>query len=87
MSNIHEAIEIILVDKIASLKKYKIKEFSIEHLYKKCGFKNDNNFQAICEWKVAINNIHFIGRLANYKYFNMDMAIMNALDYFNNIFI
>ena len=60
MSNIHEPIEIILVDKIACLKKYKIKEFSIEHLYKKCGFKNDNNFQAICEWKVSINNIHFI---------------------------
>jgi len=28
-------------------------------------------------------NIHFIGRLANYKYFNMDQAIKNALDYFN----
>ena len=29
-------------------------------------------------------NIHFIGRLANYKYFNMDQAIKNALDYYNN---
>jgi UDP-galactopyranose mutase len=27
-------------------------------------------------------NTHFIGRLANYKYFNMDEAIKNALDYF-----
>ena len=27
-------------------------------------------------------NIHFIGRLANYKYFNMDQAISNALNYF-----
>jgi UDP-galactopyranose mutase len=27
-------------------------------------------------------NVHFIGRLANYKYFNMDAAIRNALDYF-----
>jgi UDP-galactopyranose mutase len=26
--------------------------------------------------------IHFVGRLANYKYFNMDQAIRNALDYF-----
>ena len=57
MSNIHESIEIILVDKIASLKKYKIKEFSIEHLYKKCGFKNDNHFEVVCEWRVKINNI------------------------------
>jgi len=28
------------------------------------------------------SNVHFIGRLANYKYFNMDLAIRNALDYF-----
>ena len=28
------------------------------------------------------SNVHFIGRLANYKYFNMDAAIRNALDFF-----
>ena len=31
-------------------------------------------------------NIHFLGRLANYKYFNMDSAILNALNYFNDFF-
>ena len=31
-------------------------------------------------------NIHFLGRLASYKYFNMDQAIRNALDYFENNF-
>ena len=31
-------------------------------------------------------NIHFLGRLANYKYFNMDAAILNALEYFDNNF-
>ena len=31
-------------------------------------------------------NIHFLGRLANYKYFNMDSAILNALNYFDNFF-
>ena len=30
-------------------------------------------------------NIFMIGRLANYKYFNMDQAIRNALDYIPNI--
>jgi UDP-galactopyranose mutase len=30
------------------------------------------------------SNIHFLGRLANYKYFNMDEAIKNSLDYFYN---
>ena len=28
------------------------------------------------------NNIHFIVRLASYKYFNMDQAIKNSLEYF-----
>jgi UDP-galactopyranose mutase len=31
-------------------------------------------------------NVHMIGRLANYKYFNMDQAIRNALDYFKATF-
>jgi UDP-galactopyranose mutase len=31
-------------------------------------------------------NIHFLGRLANYKYFNMDSAILNALNYFSDFF-
>lgn len=30
-------------------------------------------------------NIYFVGRLANYKYLNMDQAIKNALDIFNRI--
>jgi UDP-galactopyranose mutase len=33
-----------------------------------------------------IKNIHFIGRLANYKYFNMDETILNALNYYKNNF-
>lgn len=31
-------------------------------------------------------NVHFIGRLADFKYFNMDQAIRNALDYFEKFF-
>ena len=29
------------------------------------------------------NNVYFIGRLANYKYFNMDQAILNSLNFFD----
>jgi UDP-galactopyranose mutase len=32
-------------------------------------------------------NIFFVGRLANYKYFNMDEAIFNSLNFFNDIII
>ena len=31
-------------------------------------------------------NVHFIGRLASYKYFNMDQAIRAAMDYFEKHF-
>jgi UDP-galactopyranose mutase len=30
------------------------------------------------------NRVYFIGRLANYKYFNMDQAIKNALNFFRD---
>ncbi|GAW68370.1 UDP-galactopyranose mutase [Geoanaerobacter pelophilus] len=30
-------------------------------------------------------DVHFVGRLANYKYFNMDQAFKNALDLFHRI--
>jgi len=31
------------------------------------------------------NNIFFVGRLANYKYYNMDEAILNSLTFFENV--
>ncbi|VDI30852.1 Hypothetical predicted protein [Mytilus galloprovincialis] len=31
-------------------------------------------------------NIHFVGRLASYKYFNMDQSILNALEYCDSNF-
>lgn len=34
----------------------------------------------------SVESVHFIGRLASYKYFNMDQAVRNAIDYFNKHF-
>ena len=31
----------------------------------------------------AKGKIFFVGRLANYKYFNMDQAVANALEFFD----
>lgn len=36
--------------------------------------------------KLESQGIYFVGRLANYKYFNMDQAFGNALNLFNKIF-
>lgn len=38
------------------------------------------------EMASLVKGVHFIGRLANYKYFNMDEAIHNALEYFDKHF-
>ncbi len=49
--------------------------------------KNQDLFKKYQEQADAVKdqNVHFVGRLANYKYFNMDQAIKNALDLFNEL--
>jgi len=51
---------------------------------------NEKNIQLYNKYKELTHNenknIHFIGRLASYKYFNMDQAIENALKYFKDNF-
>ncbi len=43
-------------------------------------------YQQLAELETKNKNVHFIGRLANYRYFNMDQAIKNALEYFEAYF-
>ena len=42
-------------------------------------------YQELAEKEEKEKNVYFVGRLASYKYFNMDAAIDNALDMFNSI--
>ena len=35
--------------------------------------------------KEEAKNIYFVGRLANYKYFNMDEAVWNSLNFFDSL--
>ena len=53
---------------------------------------NDKNLNLYKKYqKLALeeekNNVFFVGRLANYKYFNMDQAIKNAIKFFENKFL
>jgi UDP-galactopyranose mutase len=51
---------------------------------------NKKNFELYEKYKAFAmeeKKIHFLGRLANYKYFNMDAAILNALEYFDTHFV
>ena len=49
--------------------------------------KNMDLYEKYKEMAMKETNVHFLGRLANYKYFNMDAAILNALEYFDNNFL
>ena len=49
--------------------------------------KNMELFESYKQFSSQEKNIHFLGRLANYKYFNMDEAILNALEYFDTHFV
>ena len=48
--------------------------------------KNLDFYEKYKSFTLQENKIHFLGRLANYKYFNMDSAILNALEYFDEHF-
>ena len=47
--------------------------------------ENDAIFQRYKDEADKLKDIYFVGRLANYKYFNMDQAFKNALDLFEQI--
>jgi len=51
---------------------------------------NKKNLELYEKYKILAENeekknIFFVGRLANYKYFNMDEAILNSLNFFKNV--
>jgi UDP-galactopyranose mutase len=47
--------------------------------------ENEAVYQRYREEADKLSDVHFVGRLANYKYFNMDQAFKNALDLFNRL--
>jgi UDP-galactopyranose mutase len=46
---------------------------------------NEAIYQRYREQGDKLSGVHFVGRLANYKYFNMDQAFKNALDLFTSL--
>ena len=44
-----------------------------------------SKYKELAQRSEKSENVHFVGRLANYKYFNMDQAILNAINIFKSI--
>ena len=55
-----KSLTIIIVDKGASLKTLTVKDYKIEELYKKCGFKKAEGFALQVEWPVKLDGQKYL---------------------------
>ncbi len=51
----NKMVEIVIVKKSGDLETLNVKEFLVEDLYKKCGFKKSEGFELACEWSYNKN--------------------------------
>lgn len=65
-----------------------VKEYTIdsgEPYYPILNSRNRSIYEKYNQEAQKLTDVHFVGRLANYKYFNMDEAFKNALDLFESL--
>ena len=53
-------VTIIIIDKSGSLKTLTVKDYKVENLYKKCGFKKAEGFNLQVEWPVKLDNQRYL---------------------------
>jgi hypothetical protein len=53
-------LEIVIVDKLGSLKTVKVKDFKEEDVYKKCGLKKPDGFAKRVEWSTKIDKVKYV---------------------------
>jgi len=58
-----QPLDIIIVERLGTLKMLSIKDFKSEELYKKCGFKKAEDFNKQTEWSVKISGTKYIIQL------------------------
>jgi UDP-galactopyranose mutase len=65
-----------------------VKEFTVDEGEPYYPVPNPRNEEIYARYKAEadqLTGVYFVGRLANYKYFNMDQAFKNALDLFDQL--
>jgi hypothetical protein len=55
-----QSLTIIIVDKAGSLKTLTVKDYKVEELYKKCGFKKSEGFTLQVEWPVKLEGQRYL---------------------------
>jgi hypothetical protein len=55
-----KSLTIIIVDKNSSLKNLTVKDYKEEDLFKKCGFKKNDDFNLQVEWPVKLNGQKYL---------------------------
>jgi hypothetical protein len=55
-----QSLTIIIVDKGGSLKTLTVKDYKVEELYKKCGFKKSESFTLQVEWPVKLEGQRYL---------------------------
>jgi hypothetical protein len=54
------SLTILIVDKNATVKALQVKDYKVEELYKKCGFKKPDGFTKQTEWNVTIDKVKYL---------------------------
>ncbi len=65
-----------------------VREFTVddgEPYYPVPNSRNQDIYDKYKQEADKLSNVYFVGRLANYKYFNMDQAFKNALDLYKSL--
>ena len=55
-----QSLTIIIVDKSSSLKNLTVKDYKVDELYKKCGFKKADTFILQVEWPVKLDGQKYL---------------------------
>lgn len=55
-----QPLDIVIVERSGELKSLSVKDFKVEELYKKCGFKKPENFVKQTEWKATLKDTYVV---------------------------
>jgi hypothetical protein len=86
-NNSNPTISILIVEKSGNIKPLLVKDYKPEELYKKCGFKKDNDFLKQIDWKIKLGNTKWLvtvygkteGRATNENKYDFPPPIDNTL--------